>query len=163
MNQRFNKREFLFAVGMLLLILFPVGGIGLYYLLRAVPEPNQRFVVQVTRDATLELKGVAFASQGSPGRSCWRANGEAFPADTFVSSGGNWLESHAFYLTLQQSKFENADQMSVKLRSKSNSGSGWSGRTAFQGDVDNFIQEIELTYSPTRPSRASGAPQHLMF
>ena len=148
MSQRFNKREFLFAVGMLLLILFPVGGIGLYYLLRPVPEPNQRFVVQVTSDATLELKGVAFASRASPGRSCWRANGEALPADTFVSSGGNWLGRHIFYLTLQQSKFENADQMSVKFRPKLNAGFGWSGGTAFKEDVDNLIQELKLTYSP---------------
>ena len=36
--------------------------------------------------------------------------------------------------------------MSVRFRPKLNAGSGWSGGTAFKGDVEKLKQEIELTY-----------------
>ncbi len=47
MNQRINKRELMFGIGLLLLVLLPIGGAAIYKALRPVAEPKQQVQIKV--------------------------------------------------------------------------------------------------------------------
>ncbi|MEZ6125871.1 MAG: hypothetical protein R3C49_22315 [Planctomycetaceae bacterium] len=82
-----SKRELIWGLAMLLLIVIPVGVYSLLTLHPRKPEPGQRFIAEINSSTTLELKGVCYADAVSPGVRCWRANGERLADDTFAKRG----------------------------------------------------------------------------